>query len=524
MITMKLIVLTSLSLSSGLVICHPSRPDTASASLISMADTDFAAEDSGAEQALVAVDTRGRSRSSKAAAGGGDMCFLCQDPIAPNSTVVYLEMKLHHNCSLACRAHWRLLTKDERPLDTEFRNRNPREWRPPVLDLVNDGPCKRDIKGHRDRLVHITGFREVSDNKEKILLTKRRFKSFQHMWENGGSETASESWDRRCDDSDSSHRNSDGEAQVRVRGNATITERIGRKTTKCSRPGGSSRRPSPREDDSNIHRGRHREGDTSRRGRSRSRRRREECGTPGRNRSVQSSSVAAPSQPSVRSSGRSAAKSKSQPQSALKHRVTSKTAPGGRKRGRGNARNRKEKSGAGEVDVLASIQEDDENKTMEYLEACKDYETKLVVIVKASQQKNRCAMRLQKEAGLLRPEHVTRLNKNGDYKIVVKTIGEKISSLQNMQKELEDLESHHVEAFKNHLKELMKELQADEARIEKLLESCSFLRHSYSEKNSPKTSPTATRNTNGHASSQQHHGVNSLQHRPPKSFWRRLAI
>ena len=91
-------------------------------------------------------------------------------------------------------------------------------------------------------------------------------------------------------------------------------------------------------------------------------------------------------------------------------------------------------------------------------------------------------MLLKIQAGLLRPEHVTRLNKNSDYKIVVKTIGEKISSLQNMQKELEDLESHHVEAFKNHLKELMKELHADEARIEKLLESCSFLRHSYSEK------------------------------------------
>ena len=91
-------------------------------------------------------------------------------------------------------------------------------------------------------------------------------------------------------------------------------------------------------------------------------------------------------------------------------------------------------------------------------------------------------MLLKIQAGLLRPEHVTRLNKNSDYKIVVKTIGEKISSLQNMQKELEDLESHHMEAFKNHLKELMKELQADEARIEKLLESCSFLRHSYSEK------------------------------------------
>ena len=75
-------------------------------------------------------------------------------------------------------------------------------------------------------------------------------------------------------------------------------------------------------------------------------------------------------------------------------------------------------------------------------------------------------MLLKIQAGLLRPEHVTRLNKNSDYKIVVKTIGEKISSLQNMQKELEDLESHHVEAFKNHLKELMKELQADEARIE----------------------------------------------------------
>ena len=91
-------------------------------------------------------------------------------------------------------------------------------------------------------------------------------------------------------------------------------------------------------------------------------------------------------------------------------------------------------------------------------------------------------MLLKIQAGLLRPEHVTRLNKNSDYKIVVKTIGEKISSLQNMQKELEDLESHQVEAFGSRLKELMKELRAVEARIEKLLESCGFLRRSDGEK------------------------------------------
>ena len=111
-----------------------------------------------------------------------------------------------------------------------------------------------------------------------------------------------------------------------------------------------------------------------------------------------------------------------------------------------------------------------------YLAALKDFETQLEMILKAAVQKNWCAARLTQRTGELDAEQVKRISKKEDPKLLVKTIGEKVNTLKNMKKELEDLEDHQVEDFRARLKQVIKDLRQQESCAESLLESCSFLK------------------------------------------------
>ena len=122
-----------------------------------------------------------------------------------------------------------------------------------------------------------------------------------------------------------------------------------------------------------------------------------------------------------------------------------------------------------------------DNQALDYLEKCEEFKTKLELITKAATQKNWCAWKLQKEASALDPDHLKRLSKSGDYKALVKTIGEKVDNLKGMQSELKDLEAHQVEAFGKRLKDLVAELSTEQVKCDKLLESCGFLHRSMGE-------------------------------------------
>ena len=66
---------------------------------------------------------------------------------------------------------------------------------------------------------------------DDLLLTKRRFISYMGFWEGYGSDTASESLERRLQCSDNNHENERGEKQIRTQDNARIRKVTGKRTT-----------------------------------------------------------------------------------------------------------------------------------------------------------------------------------------------------------------------------------------------------------------------------------------------------
>ena len=431
-------------------------------------------------QQLVAAEARSPSarRASRSSTSGDapGTCFLCQKPLAQSQAKTFLNLSLHEPCKHAVRAHWRLLNPEEKKLDADFRKADAVAWREPIICLIVGDGGKRPIKEHKDKLVHLTGFHEAARNKEQLLLTKKRFCKFQVFWgECEHEESASESWERRYNDSESSHRNSDDEPQVRTRGNSSITERSGRLMIK-DLPGkrqGRGGGDDASDENCGDHDRKKRRGRDGGRSRS-SRRRRERRSTPPRDRRAGTNKSAAVSSaavvPSVRSPGRRAA--------VVDNKFEKPTAKSTRRRCTGNTSQGGKKGSASALAVLVESENEDvkEDQTMSYLAALTGFETQLEMLLKATTQKNWCAARLSQRTAELNPEQLKRISKKEDPKLVVKKIGEKVTTLRNMKKELWDMEDHQVDDFRARLKQVIKELRQQETIAESLLESCSFLK------------------------------------------------
>ena len=132
------------------------------------------------------------------------------------------------------------------------------------------------------------------------------------------------------------------------------------------------------------------------------------------------------------------------------------------------------------------------------------------MILKAAVQKNWCAARLSQRASDMDAEQLKRLGKKEDPKQIIRTIGEKVTTLKNMMKELEDLEDHQVDDFRARLKQVVKDLRTQETSAESLLESCSFLKRQAGGKKGSRTWPTAIRKGSGRPSSRKLAGITSL--------------
>ena len=63
-----------------------------------------------------------------------------------------------------------------------------------------------------------------------------------------------------------------------------------------------------------------------------------------------------------------------------------------------------------------------------YLAALTGFETQLEMLLKATTQKNWCAARLSQRTAELNPEQLKRISKKEDPKLVVKKIGEKVTT------------------------------------------------------------------------------------------------
>ena len=87
----------------------------------------------------------------------------------------------------------------------------------PLVALTGERRSKQTLAKHKETINNT--FAEDSSLKGKLLLPRMRFFSYMNFWEQYGVSSASESFDRRKADSDSSHRDSSDNSRVRVRDN-----------------------------------------------------------------------------------------------------------------------------------------------------------------------------------------------------------------------------------------------------------------------------------------------------------------
>lgn len=166
--------------------------------------------------------------------GGLDTCWLCEEEEG-ECIKVWRQHPLHMKCFNAIRCHQRLLhTTEEKEQDKDLFVIDPAGWKAGVLGLVVDKPGSRDLGArqlHRAEIAERTSYQDKSQILDDLLLTKARFKSYTKFWDGYNSDSASESWERRHDETDSDHENHRGEAQVRVQDNSRLRDQTGRRTS-----------------------------------------------------------------------------------------------------------------------------------------------------------------------------------------------------------------------------------------------------------------------------------------------------
>ena len=119
-----------------------------------------------------------------------------------------------------------------------------------VRGLVADSEHRSEAarRAARARIKNREIYIDSAQVEDDILLTTRRLISYMGFWEGDGSDTASESFERRMQCSDSDHENERGEKQIRTQDNAQIRKATGKRTTTAATK--SSRRFRPKLQDS----------------------------------------------------------------------------------------------------------------------------------------------------------------------------------------------------------------------------------------------------------------------------------
>lgn len=434
-------------------------------------------DDACRELALAAQpDKVARPKASRSRGAAGNApeevtCFLCADDLEQvDSKTVFTTwrgFKLHMRCAAACKCHWRLLTEAEKAEDQKFLAESPQEWKDVVKPLISSG--KRDIgtvKNHRQNLQHLTKFTESVETNRKLLLTRTRFKSYMQQWEQYNSDSASESFDRRNNATDSDHEDSDGNTRVAVRGNTEIAHKKGTR----SEGTGSRRRTSPRESRSS----RAESSGARRRGRSRSRSQHRGGGraksSPAGKQQARTA-VPTPSPQSVRSQGRpssASAPSAGRDSAGKRLRLVRKSSNA---RGFAQLNRSSRHIDASDEDVVLT----EPNACVDYLVKVKEFKTKIEKVTKQAALKTWPATKLQKDSQALDEEARKRLAKQGNYIETIKNIGDKVKTLNDMSNELSDLDANQTDLFEQRLKKVFDELEKEDIQANKYVEACGFL-------------------------------------------------
>ena len=186
----------------------------------------------------------------RSAGGGADLsCWLCDAPmVVGQASNKWYNRELHNGCFNAVRCHKRLLkTTADKEVEKQLLESDEEEWTSVVRGLVADNELRSEAarRAARAQIKNRETYIDSGQVEDDLLLTKRRSTPHMGFWEGCGSDTASESFERRLQCSDSDHENERGEKQIRTQDNVRIRKVTGKRTTTAATK--SSRRGRDRE-------------------------------------------------------------------------------------------------------------------------------------------------------------------------------------------------------------------------------------------------------------------------------------
>ena len=166
------------------------------------------------------------------------VCFLCQDPSDNSTLFMYRGHSFHKICKKAAECHIRQLKlfggggAKARQIDSRLQADDPDAWRemvwPLMMDQVGAARPGEVLEQHMATLIR-HGYTDNATIDGWEFMTKPRFVNFHKREEGYNTDSASESFERRLEDSESEHCVTDEptKPQVRVRRNKTLESRKG---------------------------------------------------------------------------------------------------------------------------------------------------------------------------------------------------------------------------------------------------------------------------------------------------------
>ena len=430
-------------------------------------------------------------RKSKAATG--NVTAVCFVRGTQGACIPWRGKVIHEGaCQSAARCHIRqlkLLPADAKAKDTQLLKENPEAYSANVSQLMVVAGAVRSqsaLDSHREGLMK-SFYSDSYTEKQRLLLTKRRFIAFQKQWEGCDSSEASYSFDRRLDEQSTANEDSeDGLPQVPVRNNTAIGIRTGSLATLekqkgklagngNERSGGDRRRrrrssaaESRGEGGGGGRRGRRR-GGAGRESRSRSRRGR----TSGSSRQAasNSSTLTAKQEPlQLPERPRDAG--------AGSRRMTAKRTPWqvGGSRSRGSASGRA-KPGEFEASEVPTGGEPAQTPELTFLKNKKAFKKELDTTIMKTETKTWIGTDLAKRWADLDPGAQAVLLKQGNHDQVQLQMKTKVTSLKNLRQELlSAVDASSVEDWIARRNQTMSEYEAACIKAETFMEQVKELR------------------------------------------------
>lgn len=166
-------------------------------------------------------------------------CYLCSETFDSTKGKKWKGLLFDSRCFNALRSHRRVLEKFPAALaqSDAMAISDPNAWREQVLLLVKSGgdgtrtAALAKVRGKARKVEEYENSEEIND---KVLLTKRRFKSHMAWWEGTASDEASEEWNEeyeRLRSQGISYKNEKGQHQIAIPDNTRIRTSKGKRST-----------------------------------------------------------------------------------------------------------------------------------------------------------------------------------------------------------------------------------------------------------------------------------------------------